>query len=146
MSKLSELTNWLNSAGVSDLGENAMVLLDLVKTKKDSRFMDVGVRGGVSSAILSYESEENNNQVCGCDLNFGLFYNGGRRFVNENYTCSIDACYITCILKRMRVSIIKPNGIYNIPCFPTEERQNIIDYINELGYDKLQKVNDSFAK
>ena len=87
MSKLSELTNWLNSAGVSDLGENAMVLLDLVKTKKDSRFMDVGVRGGVSSAILSYECEENNNQVCGCDLNFGPFYSGGRYFVNENYVC-----------------------------------------------------------
>ena len=69
-----------------------------------------------------------------------------KKYLNENYTCSIDACYITCILKRMRVSIIKPNGIYNIPCFPTEERQNIIDYINELGYDKLQKVNDSFAK
>lgn len=87
MSKLSKLTSWLDSRGVSDLGENAMVLLDLVKTKKDARFMDVGVRGGVSSAILSYESEENNNQVCGCDLNFGPFFNGGGKFVNENYTC-----------------------------------------------------------
>ena len=51
---MSDLINWFNSPGISDLGENALVLLDLVKTKKNSRFMDIGVSGGVSSAILSY--------------------------------------------------------------------------------------------
>jgi hypothetical protein len=74
-----------------------------------------------------------------------------KKYLNENYTClslssingnyitsSIDANYITCTLKGMGVSIIKPNGIYNIPCFPTEERQNIIDYLNSKGWYKLQ--------
>lgn len=64
-----------------------------------------------------------------------------KKYLNDNYTCStnpIDANYITCTLKRMRVPIIKPNGIYNIPCFPTEERQNIIDYLNSEGWYKLQ--------
>jgi hypothetical protein len=84
---MTKLVNWLNSYGVSDLGENAFLLLELVKSKKNSRFMDIGVRGGVSSAILSYQSKENNNLVCGCDINFNLFFERGRKYVNDNYTC-----------------------------------------------------------
>lgn len=84
---MSDLINWFNSPGISDLGENALVLLDLVKTKKNSRFMDIGVRGGVSSAILSYQNKENNNTVCGCDINFDLFFSGGGKYVNDSYTC-----------------------------------------------------------
>lgn len=84
---MTELKNWLNSQGVSDLGENALLLLELVKSKKNSRFMDIGVRGGASSAILSYQAKENNNLVCGCDLNFDLFFANGKQYVNDDYTC-----------------------------------------------------------
>jgi predicted O-methyltransferase YrrM len=84
---MSDLINWFNSPGISDLGENALVLLDLVKTKKNSRFMDIGVRGGVSSAILSYQNKENNNTVCGCDINFDLFFSRGKEYVDDSYTC-----------------------------------------------------------
>lgn len=82
-----KLVDWLNSPGVSDLGENAFVFLELVKSKKNSRFIDIGVRKGVSSAILSYQSNENNNLVCGCDISFDAFFLNGRRYVNDNYTC-----------------------------------------------------------
>lgn len=84
---MSDLIDWLNSPGVSDLGENTQVLLELVQTKKNSRFMDIGVRGGASSAILSYKSKENNNVVCGCDLNFNPFFSRGRGYVDDDYIC-----------------------------------------------------------
>ena len=72
MSNITELQNFINEPHC-DLGENSWVLLDLVKTMNNARFMDLGVRFGPSSAILSYESKERNNQVCGCDLMFDAF-------------------------------------------------------------------------
>jgi SAM-dependent methyltransferase len=86
MSKITALKNFINEPHC-DLGENSWILLDIVKTMKNARFMDLGVRLGASSAILSYECEERNNQVCGCDLMFGGFQQNGARFVNENYLC-----------------------------------------------------------
>lgn len=70
-----------------DLGSNAWILADLVKTMRNSRFMDIGVRLGPSSAIMSIDAEKNNNQVCGCDLKFDGFQEKGAKFVNENYKC-----------------------------------------------------------
>lgn len=70
-----------------DLGPNAWILSDLAKSMKNSRFLDLGVRFGASSVMLSVDAEENNNQVCGCDINFDAFYNDGGRFVEENYLC-----------------------------------------------------------
>lgn len=86
MSNLTEIKKFLQQSHC-DLGENAWVLLDLVKTMKESRFMDLGVRTGASSVIMSVEAEDKNNQVCGCDINFDHFEQQGAKFVNTNYMC-----------------------------------------------------------
>jgi cephalosporin hydroxylase len=83
---LNALKNFINEPHC-DLGSNAWVLADLVKTMKNSRFIDLGVRLGASSAVMSINAAENNNQVCGCDLMFDGFQRNGARFVNENYMC-----------------------------------------------------------
>ena len=41
---------------------------------KNKRFLDLGVRLGASSAIMSIESDERNNEVCGCDLDYDGFF------------------------------------------------------------------------
>ncbi len=86
MSNISALKNFINEPHC-DLGSNAWILLDVVKTMRNARFLDLGVRLGASSAIMSVESQERNNQVCGCDLMFDGFQKNGARFVNENYMC-----------------------------------------------------------
>ena len=83
---LTELRNFINEPHC-DLGVNAWVLAELVKSYKNGRFIDLGVRLGASSAIMSIDAAENNNQVCGCDLLFDGFLKNGARFVNENYMC-----------------------------------------------------------
>lgn len=52
----------------SDLGGNALILLEKVKTRKNSTFVDLGVRHGVSSFTLLTDSEKNDNYVYGVDL------------------------------------------------------------------------------
>jgi hypothetical protein len=88
MSNFSDISNFINDSHC-DLGSNSKILVDLVSSMKNSRFMDLGVRFGPSSAIMSINADENNNQVCGCDLIFDDFLglNGGSRFVSENYKC-----------------------------------------------------------
>jgi len=83
---LNALKNFINEPHC-DLGSNAWVLADLVRTFKNARFIYLGVRLGASSAIMSIETEKNNNQVCGCDLMFDGFEKNGARFVNSNYMC-----------------------------------------------------------
>ena len=83
---LTELKNFINEPHC-DLGSNAWVLADLVKTFNNGRFIDLGVRLGVSSAIMSIDADKNHNQVCGCDLMFDGFQRNGARFVNQNYMC-----------------------------------------------------------
>jgi len=83
---LNALKNFINEPHC-DLGSNAWILADLVRTFKNARFIDLGVRLGASSAIMSIETEKNNNQVCGCDLMFDGFEKNGARFVNSNYMC-----------------------------------------------------------
>ena len=70
-----------------DLGNNSKILADLVGNFSNARFMDLGVRHGHSSVIMSIDSEKNNNQVCGCDINFDYFNSWGSNYVNENYIC-----------------------------------------------------------
>ena len=86
MTNLTPLRNFINEPHC-DLGNNAWKLLDLVKTMRNKRMIDLGVRLGASSAIMSVEADENNNQVCGCDLDYDGFFKNGRKFVSENYTC-----------------------------------------------------------
>jgi cephalosporin hydroxylase len=83
---LNALKNFINEPHC-DLGSNAWVLADLVKTMKNARFIDLGVRLGASSAMMSINADENNNQVCGCDLMFDGFERNGAKFVNKNYMC-----------------------------------------------------------
>jgi SAM-dependent methyltransferase len=85
---LTELRNFINEPHC-DLGSNAWVLAELVGKYKNARFMDLGVRLGASSAVMSIDAAERGNQVCGCDLNFDGFQKSinGVRFVNENYMC-----------------------------------------------------------
>ena len=86
MSNLTPLRNFLQEPHC-DLGDNAWRLADLVRTMRDKRFIDLGVRLGASSAVMSIEADERNNQVCGCDLDYDGFFKNGRRLVSENYTC-----------------------------------------------------------
>jgi predicted O-methyltransferase YrrM len=68
-----------------DLGENAKILAELVSTFSNARFMDLGVRHGHSSMIMSIDAEKNNNQVHGCDIDFGYFDSYGANYVNDDY-------------------------------------------------------------
>ena len=86
MTNLTPLRNFINEPHC-DLGPNALKLLDLVKTMRNKRMIDLGGRLGASSAIMSGEADKNNNQVCGCDLDYDGFFKNGRKFVSENYTC-----------------------------------------------------------
>ena len=63
MTNLTSLRNFINEPHC-DLGPNAWKLLDLVKTMRNKRMIDLGVRLGASSAIMSVEADKNNNQVC----------------------------------------------------------------------------------
>ena len=56
MTNLTPLRNFLSDPS-NDLGANAWKLLDLVKTMRNKRFMDLGVRNGASSAIMSVEAK-----------------------------------------------------------------------------------------
>ena len=49
------------------------VLCEFVSDKKDSVFVDLGVRDGFSSSLLSLNSKKNNNKVYGVDVNFNNF-------------------------------------------------------------------------
>ena len=86
MTNLTPLRNFINEPHC-DLGENAWKLYELIKPMKNARFMDLGVRLGASSAILSIEAGEKENKVHGCDLGFDGFSKQGARFVNEDYMC-----------------------------------------------------------
>ena len=57
----------------SDLGSNANVLCEFIGKKKDSTFVDLGVRDGFSSALLSLNFKKNNNKIYGVDVNFNNF-------------------------------------------------------------------------
>jgi len=83
---LNALKNFINEPHC-DLGENAWKLLEVAKTFKNGRFIDLGVRLGASSAVMSVEAAERGNRVHGCDLMFDGFEKNGARFVNEDYMC-----------------------------------------------------------
>jgi len=73
----------LGAAVSSDLGTNANILHEHISGKKDSVFVDLGVRDGFSSAVLAMNSKKNNNKVYGVDVNFSNFRS---EFVEgENY-------------------------------------------------------------
>jgi cephalosporin hydroxylase len=52
----------------SDLGQNALILLERVKKISGGNFVDLGVRFGTSSYILLQDSDKNDNHVYGVDI------------------------------------------------------------------------------
>lgn len=67
----------------SDLGINSKELYKIVSTHKNSVFVDLGVRAGISSEILLIDSEKNNNLVYGVDVDFSHL--NPELNVNKNY-------------------------------------------------------------
>ncbi len=65
--------NVLLMASNSDLGENAYKMAEFLSDKRDSVFVDIGVRDGYSSGILAIAAAERNNKVYGVDVNFNAF-------------------------------------------------------------------------
>ena len=61
MTNLTPLRNFIQEPHC-DLGDNAWRLADLVRTMRNKRFIDLGVRLGASSAIMSIEADERKNQ------------------------------------------------------------------------------------
>lgn len=53
-----------------DLGINGLRLFNLIEPYTNLVCVDLGVRHGASSAILSYRAEEKNNHIFGCDITF----------------------------------------------------------------------------
>lgn len=60
----------------TDIGINANVLYEVSSKYKNSIFVDLGVREGVSSEILMIDAKEKNNTVYGVDVDF--------KFLNKN--------------------------------------------------------------
>lgn len=54
----------------TDLGINVDPLYTVVSKYKNTTFVDLGVRTGVSSEIMLLDSQTNNNKVFGVDVNF----------------------------------------------------------------------------
>jgi hypothetical protein len=55
-----------------DLGVNGLRLFSLIEPCDNLICVDLGVRHGVSSAILSYRAEEKNTHIFGCDITFNV--------------------------------------------------------------------------
>lgn len=62
--------HYLTEFYTSDLGRNVEYLHDIVQQYKNSIFIDLGVRGGNSSAVLAENSQKNNNKIYGVDITF----------------------------------------------------------------------------
>lgn len=68
----------------SDLGINVHVLYDNIIDRKNSVFVDLGVRFGSSSEVMLVGSDENNNRVFGIDVDFSNLKDDIKK--NKNYT------------------------------------------------------------
>lgn len=116
-----------------DLGGNGWRLLDLIEPHTDLVCVDLGVRHGVSSAILSYKAEENNNQIYGCDITYDVFdarYDRGKNYhkiIADSVTLGktwdkggVDLVFVDTLHVREQVLAelyfwadhLKPNGFF----------------------------------
>ena len=61
-----------------------------------------------------------------------------RDCVNDEYNPSskISCAIIHSILKLLKVEVIKPNGVYNIPSFSAEKKNFVIEWI----YNNPEKI------
>jgi cephalosporin hydroxylase len=70
----------IQQSTASDLGQNAVRLNELISTKENSVFVDIGVREGMSSGVMGINSKGRGNKVYGVDvswdnLNHGMIQN-----------------------------------------------------------------------
>lgn len=68
----------------SDLGVNSYVLQNISSKYNNAIFVDLGVRTGISSEIMLFDSKSKNNKVYGVDIDFSMI--DPSLNVNENYT------------------------------------------------------------
>jgi hypothetical protein len=61
-----------------------------------------------------------------------------RDCVNDEYNPSSKVCCATIhsILKLLKVEVIKPNGVYNIPSFSAEKKNFVIEWM----YNNPEKI------
>jgi len=62
----------LNRFYSTDIGINADPLYNVVSKYKNTTFVDLGVRSGVSSEIMLLDSHINNNKVFGVDVDWSM--------------------------------------------------------------------------
>lgn len=62
----------LNRFYSTDIGINANPLYEVVSKYKNTTFVDLGVRSGVSSEIMLIDSYDNNNKVVGVDVDWSM--------------------------------------------------------------------------
>lgn len=60
----------------TDLGINSKILYDLIRNQSQSIFVDLGVRSGISSEIMLFNSVQNENRVYGVDVDFSKLNSG----------------------------------------------------------------------
>lgn len=74
----------LNKFYTEDIGINVHHLYNIVSKYRDAIFVDLGVRGGISSEIMLLDSDVNNNKVFGVDVDWSKL----NSYVNNhpNYT------------------------------------------------------------
>lgn len=68
----------------TDIGINATPLYDIISNYKNTIFVDLGVRSGVSSEIMLLDSNINNNKVFGVDVNYSMLNKSVES--HQNYT------------------------------------------------------------
>ena len=78
-----EISSNLTKYSGSDLGENVFHFYDQVGKHSNSTFVDLGVRGGISSSIFLINSKDKNNKVFGVDVDEKA---GKQLFGHSNYT------------------------------------------------------------
>ena len=62
--------------------------------------------------------------------NYLILYKG---CINKNryYKTKLSASVIDAILGDLKIDKVKPNGIYNLPCFPSNKKNSIIDEMSK---------------
>jgi hypothetical protein len=73
-----------------------------------------------------------------------------RNHINQNYRVigiygpsKVDCSFIKSVAKHLGIPVIKPNGIYNLPSFPTNKKCDIIEWINSNPNQSLIYLNKS---
>ena len=134
----NDLRSFLNEPHC-DLGPNAQRLYDLVSPMKNARFMDLGVRLGPSSAIMSVDAKEKNNKVHGVDVHWDGFQSTGARFVNEDYMCYLaDSVTLGKIWDEEPFDVIFVDGLHTFE----QCRKDVINSLNFLNLGGYLFIHD----